>query len=294
MMRGIELANLCTNDVKFDHKNRLVTLTWTESKMDQQGASISRTLQCLCGGACHSRCPYAVLEALTSQACLQGNPGGALSVDVKGTRATKAQLVAGWRDVFGDTTTGHSTRRSGALQYIRKGQPSRFSWEVEEQLLEHAKEALQTIALNSENNPFGTLSNMINQGKESLESQANAIPRVTDGFVRKEAIEKLESEIKSLVKGTKVASSRLEASVHGLETKYNDYTKYLPKWVKSTRKQITHRNGRVVLCSLAPLWKTFCRWNYYSSDYEFHDGEPEGEVCKKCKASVLEQEGAGG
>ena len=72
-------------------------------------------------------------QALTSQACLQGNPGGALSVDVKGTRATKAQLAAGWRDVFGDTTTGHSTRRSGALPYIRKGQPSRFSWEVEEQ-----------------------------------------------------------------------------------------------------------------------------------------------------------------
>ena len=71
MMREIELANLCTNDVKFDHKNRLVTLTWTESKMDQQGTSISRTLQCLCGGACDLRCPYAVLEALTSQACLQ-------------------------------------------------------------------------------------------------------------------------------------------------------------------------------------------------------------------------------
>ena len=182
MMRGIELANLCTNDVKFDHKNRLVTLTWTESKMDQQGASISRTLQCLCGGACDSRCPpYAVLEALTSQARLQGNPGGALSVDVKGTRATKAQLVAGWRDVFGDTTTGHSTRRSGALQYIRKG------WSISQVaflgrwksniILEYAKEALQTIALNSENNPFGTLSNMINQCKESLESQANAIPR---------------------------------------------------------------------------------------------------------------------
>jgi hypothetical protein len=133
---------------------------------------------------------------------------------------------------------------------------------------------------------------MINQGKESLESQANAIPRVTDDFVRKEVIETLESEIKSFAKGTKEASSRLEASVKDLEAKYNDYTKYLPKWVKSTRNQITHRNGRVVLRSPAPLRKTLCGWNYYSSDYEFHDGER--EVCKKCKASALEQEGAGG
>lgn len=291
MMREIELANLCTNDVKFDHKNRLVTLTDGPAghvDFSHVAVPVRRSMRL----EMPLRCTGSTHESSVST----GNPEGALSVDVKGTRATKAQLVADWRAVLGDITTGHSTRRSGALQYIRKGWSSsqvaflrRWKSNI---ILEYAKEALQTIAFNSESNRFGTLSNMINQGKESLESQANAIPRVTDDFVRKEVIEKLESEIKSFVKGTKVASSRLEASVKDLEAKYNDYTKYLPKWVKSTRNQITHRNGRVVLCSPAPLRKTLCGWKYYSSDYEFHDGER--EVCKKCKASALEQEGAGG
>ena len=88
-----------------------------------------------------------------------GNPEGALSVDVKGTRATKAQLVADWRAVLGDTTTGHSTRRSGALQYIRKGWSSsqvaflrRWKSNI---ILEYAKEALQSIPLNADKKLFG-------------------------------------------------------------------------------------------------------------------------------------------
>jgi hypothetical protein len=174
-------------------------------------------------------------------------------------------------------------------------QPSRYSWEVEEQHYLGVREgsnANDRPQLGEQ--PFRDFvkHDQPVQGVTRVPSKRHPTSRVTDGFVRKEVIEKLESEIKSFVKGTKVASSRLEASVKDLETKYNDYTKYLPKWVKSTRNQITHRNGRAVLCSPAPLW--LCGWNYYSSDYEFHDGEPEGEVCKKCKASALEQEGAGG
>ena len=66
MMREIEIAGLRTKDAIFDRLNsRLVTLTWNKSKMDQEGATIKRTLQCTCGGACDLKCPcYAMLETL--------------------------------------------------------------------------------------------------------------------------------------------------------------------------------------------------------------------------------------
>ena len=108
---------------------------------------------------------------------------------------------------------------------------------------------------------------------------------------QKEVFEKLEMEFKSFVKGTKVETSRLDSAVQTLELKFNDYTKYLPPWVKSTRTQVVHRNAKIVLCSPAAMWKTLCGWNYYNSEYELHEGKPAGETCKKCSSSALAQGG---
>lgn len=266
MMREIEIANLRANDAKFDHTNRLVTLSWNESNMDQERLSVSRTLQCPCNGACNIKCPYAELEALTLQACLHGHADGALSMCHDGARATKAQIVADWRQFFGDTITGHSTRRSGALQYIHRGwsitQVAFLGrWKSNIIILEYAKEALQTIGLNADSNLFGTLSNMINQGKEPVEISSSQKMVNMDDFAQKEVVENLK-ELKWFISGTKATSNKLERSVQALEAKYKDYTKFLPRWVKSTRQQITHKNCKVFLCSPAPMWKTVCGWNY--------------------------------
>eukprot|EP00435_Cladocopium_sp_Y103_P025735 s1995_g6.t1 len=214
MMREIEIANLHSKDIKFDHNNRMVTLTWNESKTDQEGATIARTLKCMCPAHCDMRCPFAVLEVLSNQACLHGNVGGALAVCHDGTRATKAQLVADWKAIFNDLVTGHSSRRSGALQYIRRG------WSVSQVaflgrwksnvILEYAREALQTIALNSDSSPFSTLSGMLNAGKDG-DAEMNLIPKFdSTNFAQKEVVDKLEEEIKKFVKGTKVSSKKLE------------------------------------------------------------------------------------
>eukprot|EP00435_Cladocopium_sp_Y103_P051234 s2172_g15.t2 len=290
MMREIEPANLRAGDVRFDQSNRLVTLTWNESKTDQEGTSISRTLQCLCAGSCDLKCPYAVLEVLTGQACLHGNLEGALSVCSSGERASKAQLVADWKLLFNDSITGHSSRRSGALQYIRKG------WSVSQVaflgrwksnvILEYAKEALQTIALNSDSSPFGTLTNLINGGKENPDHSAKQSNIDLNSLASKEVVDRLKEELKKFINGTKATSSRLESSVADLESKYNDYTKYLPAWVRSTRHQVVHKNTKVFLCAPAPLWRTVCGWAYYKSDYEFHEAEPQGTRCQKCGISA--------
>jgi hypothetical protein len=87
------------------------------------------------------------------------NGGASLSVCIEGTAATKAQLVADWKELFGKNSTGHFTRRSGALQYIRGGwSVSQVAflgrWKINV-ILEYAKEALQSIPLNADKKLFG-------------------------------------------------------------------------------------------------------------------------------------------
>lgn len=293
MMREIEIAALTSENVRFEDKNRLVTLVWNESKGDQEGASISRTLQCLCLGACDMACPYAVLEVLVNQACLRGNEGAALSVCSNGDRATKAQLVADWRNLFGSTITGHSTRRSGALQYIRDG------WSVSQVaflgrwkssvILEYAKEALQSIPLNADKKLFGNseLHQTSQTDEDKHEGRASFQPS------NLELVGKLKTEIDSFMNGTKADTTELTTKVRQLETKFENYTKFLPPLVISNRASVVHRNNKVFLCSPSYMWRTQCGWNYYNSDYEFSEDLGMKVTCQKCSTSALQQRGKG-
>ena len=286
MMREIEIAALTSRNVAFDDRARLVTLTWRESKMDQEGATISRTLQCLCSGSCDISCPYAVLEVLVNQACLQGNEGAALSVSEEGTVATKAQLIADWRDLYGKEISGHSSRRMGALQYIRSG------WSVSQVaflgrwksnvILEYAKEALQSIPLNADKKLFGSVEGF--QAPQEVQDTDLRPPVQHQSNI--ELIGKLRAEIDSFKDGSKAKSHELDKKVQALEAKFDGYTKFLPWLVKSTRTQVIHRNNKIFLCSPSFMWKTACGWGYYNSDYEFSNEEVTKVTCQKCLASA--------
>lgn len=290
MMREIEIAALTSKNVTFDDKSRLVTLTWRESKMDQEGATISRTLQCLCSGSCDIACPYAVLEVLVNQAGLQGNEGAALSVSAEGTVATKAQLIADWRDLYGKEISGHSSRRTGALQYIRGG------WSVSQVaflgrwksnvILEYAKEALQSIPLNADKRLFG----MVEGFQAPQEVQDTNVRPTNQHQSNIELVGKLRAEIDSFMDGSKAKSHELDRKVQALEAKFEGYTKFLPCLVKSTRTQVMHRNNKIFLCSPSFMWKTTCGWSYYNSDYEFSNEEVTKVTCQKCLASAQGKE----
>ena len=210
-----------------------------------------------------------------------------------GTIATKAQLIADWRALYGEGVSGHSSRRSGALQHIcnwwsitQVAFLGRWKSNV---ILEYAKEALQTIALKCrQQSVWHPLRHDPQRGRPD---QPNIDPaecgRRRVGTER--SSRKVRHELRSFVKGTKVETNRLDSAVRALEAKYNDCTKYLPKWVKSTRTQVIHHNSKVFLCSPAAMWKTLCGWNYDASEYELHEGEPTGEICKKCAASAQMQ-----
>ena len=122
MLREIEVANLTAADIKFYEKERLVSMCCRESKGDTAGLGITHTLQCICEAGCDLACPYSVLEVLVNNAALKGAKDGHLAINHKGDVASKSEIVSAWKNLYGKTTTGHSARRSGALQYnIRSG-----------------------------------------------------------------------------------------------------------------------------------------------------------------------------
>ena len=81
---------------------------------------------------------------LVNNAVLKGAKGGHLAICDGGEGATKAEIVSVWKRLRSRSVTGHSTRRSGALQYIRKG------WAINVSL-EYAQEALESMAVNASN-----------------------------------------------------------------------------------------------------------------------------------------------
>ena len=152
MMRELEVAALTTDLIQFSKADRSVMVTWEVSKTDPSAAGIKRVLKCVCDGDCDLRCPYEVLLFLVTKAKERRTHPCYLALDDQGFTVSKAQVVASWQFLYGPTITGHSARRSGALQYIRKG------WSVAQVaflgrwksniILEYAQEALQTMAVN--------------------------------------------------------------------------------------------------------------------------------------------------
>eukprot|EP00435_Cladocopium_sp_Y103_P009335 s5162_g2.t1 len=286
MMREIEIANLTIADINLSQEDRLVKVTWTESKMDQEGLSISRTLQCICQGGCDISCPYAVSEVLVNAAMLRGSDG-TISVDTEGRTAAKADLVKDWKHLFNIPVTGHSTRRTGALQYIRLG------WSVPQVgflgrwksnvILSYAEEALESMAVNTPGKfgappegppkePPGTLKELLVNTKASKgkESGQEAI------------VAQIKADILALKKGTKVLNEEFQDSVALLKQKIETGHKYLPKFVTSMRYKVTHINHRVLLYAPAAHWRTICGWHYYNAGYHFEGDEGTPVTCTKC------------
>ena len=294
MMREIELASLTTADVKFDSVNRLVTLFWRESKKDSEGFGLARTLQCVCTSGCDLRCPYAVLETLANYATLKGAQRGCLAMNKKGKQASKSELVKDWQRLYGATVTGHSARRSGALQYIRRG------WAVSQVgylgrwksnvIMEYAQEALESLAINNTNcfgsDPQFQLAQKLIQGDSSVATQ-QAVDKKADA----ELVHRLQEELNSFKVDTKGSENLLEKAIREVESKMNTSGKYLPGLVRSTKQQIIHHNVKTLVYAPPHAWRTKCGWYYYASNYEFVEGDPTLVNCAKCQASAPRQGG---
>ena len=148
-LREVELPAIDKeDDITIEEKDRIVALYLRITKGDQEGQGVKRTLQCCCGEVCDwsSPCPFMITKAALDSVPIEEDMlvHGDTSDPIE-----KAQIVTTWRDLFGKSVSGHSGRRSGALQYIRRG------WQVPQVaylgrwksniILQYAEEALETM-----------------------------------------------------------------------------------------------------------------------------------------------------
>ena len=262
------------------------------SKTDPSAHSVTRTLQCLCEDVCDLKCPYAVMEVLLHETISKDTKDGALAVatDENRSRATKSELVDSWATLFNIPVTGHSTRRSGALQYIRRG------WAVSQVaflgrwksnlIIQYAQEALESMAVNV-GGRFGKGSHEISA--EDMEKDLAKMENKTSTETSKESwddlntkMAMLESEIKNLKTNTKESRKEFEKSVNKCEKMVSTSSKYLPNLVQSDRHRVVHINSHTLVHAPAYLWRTLCGWNFYASVYTFMEGDVKTATCSKC------------
>ena len=287
MMRELEVAALHADVIEFTKEDRTVMVHIEASKTDPSAVGVRRVLKCICDGKCDLRCPYEVLLFLVTKAQEKKKYPYYLATDTLGNPATKAQVVGSWQYLFGPKVTGHSGRRSGALQYIRKG------WSVAQVaflgrwksnvILEYAQEALQTMAVNvGDKFGQGETEDKIRKESEEFKILQTSVPECSE--LKIGVMNDLKKEIALLKSNRRKDRLVLRRSVNDLEKKMKENQKYLPPVVISQRLQVAHYNSRTLIVSSAPLWRTLCGWQYYHSNYVFADDMGTMASCQKCLA----------
>ena len=279
MLREIEAAMFHVKDLYLDEDKKLVTLSWPVSKTDPEARGVKRTLQCLCGGACSSECPYKVSADLVKKVTNFNGQHSLLAVTKLGQGVEKSQVVASWAHLFGMKVGGHSARRTGALEYIRSG------WEVPQVaylgrwkssvILSYAQEALETVPANAKCQAKG--GNLYPQEFLDREEVAQMLQDTKD---------KVKRDISKLKADMKTADDKVKELSDTFEKCNAESNGALPAFVMSLHSQVVHDNVDTLLTSPPFTWRTKCGWYYSSSHYSF---KAEGPItCAKCKGARLQ------
>ncbi|CAJ1436242.1 unnamed protein product [Effrenium voratum] len=178
MLREVEVASLKQGDLLINEQEKRVILNLNESKKDQEGRGVKRVLQCTCAEACDWACPLANAKAL-SPAKGAVDLEAPLCLTVGGTCPTKSQVVASWSKLFGMKVSGHSARRTGALNYIRQGwtiaQVAYLGRWKSDVIYSYAEEALESIPVNR--GQFGATQSPL-QGSAAEEVRTNLVVEI--------------------------------------------------------------------------------------------------------------------
>ena len=275
MLREVELAAIHKEDILIDDKEKLVTLTLRLTKTDQEGKGMRRTLQCCCQGDCgwEETCPFMITRAALDHIPIEEDK---LVHGDKEDEVTKGQIIEAWRKLFGKKVSGHSGRRSGALQYIRRGWHvpqvaylGRWKFNV---ILEYAEEALESMPVKSrKERPASTTA--------SDKDQREEVKNVNEAKV-KEITREMEARLKLEVEKLKVAQDKLEDSLDRWEKMSAKHQGLLPPTVISKNGTI-HENKRQPIASPVMSWHTKCGWPYGASNFAFGT-DPTTITCLKC------------
>eukprot|EP00435_Cladocopium_sp_Y103_P056771 s1426_g19.t1 len=276
MLREIELANICTEDIMLDHTVRRVTLTLKMTKTDPEAKGVRRTLQCLCSGNnCEVECPFIVSQSLLGKVEKFNGTGSPVALTKAKILAKKADLVRTWKWLFGKDTSGHSGRRTGALQYIRSGwsvtQVAHLGRWKSSAILAYAEEALEQMPANlSVATPM-----MDSKGVPSLEKK----------WVDEEDLKKwkaqLRKEIEELKGNLEAQGEENEKTLEKWTALYKDAPGTLPQKIMSLPGKVVHWNLAKSAASPPLTWRTMCGWSYYGSNFTFVGADTD-LTCQKC------------
>ena len=202
MLREIELALVMKEDIQIQEDNRIASLYLR------------------CKGECSiaNPCPFAISKEALDDMSIEDTQVAHLLSD--GIEATKDDIIKSWRLIFGKKVSGHSARRSGALQYIRK------SWRVPQVaflgrwksnvILQYAEEALATTPVMANQTAAlpSTLAPRLPEGNEGERlTKEEKIHNIIDLKETKEQCLKHAKNLKREVETLKAAQEKLEALV---------------------------------------------------------------------------------
>lgn len=284
MLREIELAEVAREHLKVEVEHKRVILTIPVSKTDQEAATTTRMLQCLCTGAeCSTGCPLRISAMLVFGMEDRGFTYAA--VTNQGKRAKKAQLVKEWQKLYGAGTTGHSTRRTGALRYIRHGwaipQVAYLGRWKSDVIYQYAAEALESLPVNANRafitNLYGT--------KETNDAGST--------FYKPKDIEEVRdyplAELSLAAEHQERALRAMDIEVENLKKRNEKNNGRLPPFVRRLGGDVIHHNWNMTSCTPPLAWKTLCGWHYHKSDYMFTTSCEGGKECQKCMEIALLQ-----
>ena len=295
MLREIELSKMERADVKVDKQRREVTLLWRGSKMDPSAKGVARVLSCVCeGNTCETECPYFVTVDLLAKVSKFMEGEGYFCIargKRKNKRARKDQIVKSWALAYGMKVSGHSARRSGALNYIRKGwaisQVAFLGRWTSSVIYGYAQEALESLAVNAKSPQFRQEG--VARG-DGMGAQACGVagPMQVNG----DHIQALEVEIAEVKRDHKRATEALKKEVSYLKNNFGSKRDGPPR-VQGLKSKVVHDNITPVTSVPPCMWKTRCGWYFRGGDFGFVKAEEE-VTCAKCLGTLQNAQTQGG
>eukprot|EP00435_Cladocopium_sp_Y103_P029770 s454_g7.t1 len=281
MLRELELANVDTEDITLDHTSRRVTLALKMTKMDQGAKGVKRTLQCLCtNNNCEPECPFIVSQNLVEKVEKFNGTGSPVALTKSKNLAKKADLVRTWKWLYGKDSSGHSGRRTGALQYIRSGwsvtQVAHLGRWKSSAILSYAEEALEQLPAN------------LNVSSPVLDTKGGAT--LEKRWVDEKELEawktQLRKEIEELKGNVNAKNDEREKVLEKWVNFYRDNPGTLPRKILSLPGKVIHWNLAKSAASPPLTWRTACGWSYYGSNFTYADAEAEITYAKLVRADL--------
>ena len=121
MLREIEAGACKWEHVRAEEQSRHITLSIPISKMDQAATGVRRTLQCCGEEICSRFCAWNLWMRMKNESPIKYRKKGFIFVNEKMEKLSKSKMIEVWNSATSCRVSGHSARRSGAMEHVRRG-----------------------------------------------------------------------------------------------------------------------------------------------------------------------------